>query len=129
MIQFVTLSEAKRQLYILEDETADDALITALIFAASSSVRNYIQGYQPWQPLLDSNMLPEVDSNGDVISYEVDSNGDKIVRAEVKQAVLLLVGYFYKNRDENPDDAFDKDGYLPAPVKALLYPIRVPTLR
>lgn len=128
MIEFVSLEEAKRQLYVMEDETTDDALITGLIFAASSAVRNYIQGNQPWQPVLDSNMLPELDSNGDP-TYEVDSSGDKLVRAEVKQATLLLVGYFYKNRDENPDEAFDKDGYLPAPVKALLYPLRVPTLR
>lgn len=128
MIQFVTLDEAKRQLYVLEGETADDALITALIYAASSAVRNYIQGNQPWQPVLDSNMLPELDSNGDP-TYEVDSSGDKIVRSEVKQATLLLVGYFYKNRDENPDGEFDKEGYLPAPVKALLYPLRVLTLR
>lgn len=130
MIQFVTLDEAKRQLYVLESEAYDDALITAFISAASSAVRNYIQGSQPWQPVLDSNMLPELDSNGDP-TYELDSSGDKIVRSEVKQATLLLVGMFYRNREGeagiiNPQW---ERGYLPASVTALLYPLRTPTLR
>lgn len=125
MIQFVTLAQAKSHLYILEDETADDALLEALIAAASGAVRGYLKDALPWQPVLDSNLLPEVDSNGAIV-YEVDSNG-KAVRAEVQQATLLLVGYFYKNRDDNPDNAFDR-GYLPMPVTALLYPLRVPTM-
>lgn len=125
MIAFVTLDEAKRHLYILEDETSDDALVNALIAAASASVRAYLKDALPWQPVLDSNLLPEVDSNGAIV-YETDSNG-KMVRAEVQQATLLLIGYFYKNRDDNPDNAFDR-GYLPAPVTALLYPLRVPTV-
>lgn len=126
MIAFVTLAQAKRQLYLLEDETHDDDLVTALIGAASAAVRAYLKDALPWQPVLDSNLLPEVDSNG-AVSYEVDSNGDKVVRAEVQQATLVLIGYFYRNRDENPDNAFDR-GYLPAPVTALLYPLRVPTV-
>lgn len=125
MIAFVTLAQAKRHLYILDDETADDALITALIGAASGAVKGYLKSASPFQPVLDSNYDAEVDSNGDVI-YEVDSNG-KVVRAEVEQATLLLIGYFYKNRDDNPDAAFDR-GYLPAPVTALLYPLRTPTV-
>lgn len=126
MIAFVTLAQAKRHLYILEDETADDALINALIAAASGAVKGYIKTASPFQPLLDSNYDAEVDSNGDTV-YEVDSNGDKIVLPVVEQATLLLIGYFYKNRDDNPDDAFDR-GYLPAPVTALLYPLRTPTV-
>lgn len=126
MMQFVTLAQAKRHLYLPEDETHDDALITALIAAASAAVRAYLKSALPWQPVLDSNLLPEVDSNGATV-YEVDSNGDKVVRAEVEQSTLILIGYFYKNRDDNPDAAFDR-GYLPAPVTALLYPLRTPTL-
>lgn len=126
MIAFVTLAQAKRHLYILEEETADDALINALIAAASGAVKNYLKSASPFQPVLDSNYDAEVDSNGATV-YEVDSNGAKLVRAEVEQATLLLLGYFYKNRDDNPDNAFDR-GYLPAPVTALLYPLRVPAL-
>lgn len=125
-MQFLTLSEAKRQLYVLEDETHDDALITALVKAASGAVRRYMKDTPVWAPVLDSNLLPETDSNGGVL-YEIDSNGDKVLLDEVKQATALLLGYFYKNRDDNPDDAFDR-GYLPAPVTALLYPLRVPTV-
>lgn len=126
MIAFLTLSEAKRQIYVLDDETHDDALISALIAAASGAVRRYLKDTPVWAPLLDSNLLPEVDSNGDTV-YETDSNGDRLVLEEVKQATALLVGYFYKNRDDNPDNAFDR-GYLPMPVTALLYPLRVPTV-
>lgn len=126
MIAFLTLDEAKRQLYVLEDETHDDALITALIAAASGAVRRYLKDALPWQPVLDSNLLPETDSNGATV-YEVDSNGDRVLLHEVKQATALLVGYFYKNRDDNPDAAFDR-GYLPMPVTALLYPLRTPTV-
>lgn len=126
MIAFITLAEAKRQVYILEDEDHDDALLTILIGAASGSVRRYLKDTLPWQPVLDSNLMPEVDSNGATV-YEIDSNGDKVVLEEVKQATALLVGYFYKNRDDNPDNAFDR-GYLPMPVTALLYPLRVPTV-
>lgn len=126
MIAFVTLAQAKAQLYLLEDETADDALLNGLIAAASGAVKRYLKTASPFQPVLDSNYDAEVDSNGAVV-YELDSNGDKIVLPEVEQATLLLIGYFYKNRDDNPDSAFDR-GYLPAPVTALLYPLRTPTV-
>ena len=62
-----------------------------------------------------------LDSAGDVI---VDSNDEPVgIPYEVQCAVLILVGYLYRNRDTN--DGFDP-GYLPAPVTALLYPLRDP---
>ncbi|MNY54474.1 hypothetical protein D3C86_1903520 [compost metagenome] len=67
-----------------------------------------------------------MDSNGDP-TYALDSSGDKIVRFEVEAAVLILIGHFYKDRDENADGAFDQ-GYLPKPVTALLYALRDPAL-
>jgi len=126
MIAFVTLAQAKRHVYLLEDETADDALLDGLIAAASGAVKSYIKSASPFQPVLDSNYDAEVDSNGDIV-YVRDSNGDKLVLPVVEQATLLLIGYFYKNRDDNPEAAFDR-GYLPAPVTALLYPLRTPTV-
>ena len=40
---------------------------------------------------------------------------------------LLLVGYFYRHRDENPEGEYQM-GYLPWPVTALLYPLSDPAL-
>lgn len=45
---------------------------------------------------------------------------------DIKVAVLLLVGYYDYNR--NMDKDMPSDGnYLPAPVRALLWPYRKPT--
>lgn len=123
MIAFVSLTRAKEHLYIIDN--AEDSYLLALIGAASGAVQNYLKASLPWQPVLDSNLQPELDSNG--VVYARDSNGAKLVRLEVEQATLLLLGYLYKNRDENPDGAF-AIGYLPAPVTALLYPLRRPAL-
>jgi hypothetical protein len=56
-----------------------------------------------------------------------DSAGDPILRYEVKAAVLLLVGYFFKDRDNDKNHEYEQ-GYLPRPVTALLYPLRDPAL-
>lgn len=123
-MEYVTLDRAKAHLGMDHDE--DDTLISAYISAASGAVKNYLKSASAYEVERDSNDDPVLDSNGDPV-YARDSNGAKEVRLEVQQAVLLLIGYFYKNRDENPDNAFAQ-GYLPAPVTALLYPLRDPAL-
>lgn len=123
-MMYVTLERAKAHLGMDHDE--DDTLISAYISAASGAVKNYLKSASAYEVERDSNDDPVLDSNGDPV-YARDSNGAKEVRLEVQQAVLLLIGYFYKNRDENPDNAFAQ-GYLPAPVTALLYPLRDPAL-
>jgi len=113
-MMLVTLQQASD--HLRRDTTADDNDLTLKIHAASAAVMNYIQG-----PGIDG----FTDSAGDVF---VDSNGEPLdVPWEVKAATLLMVGYLYKNRDDNADDAFDR-GYLPRPVTALLYPLRDPSL-
>ncbi|MDT4887202.1 hypothetical protein FQZ97_1236280 [compost metagenome] len=89
-------------------------------------MKNYLKSGSPYEVERDSNDDPVLDSNGNP-EYVRDSSGNKVVRFEVQSAVLLLVGHLYKDRDENPDGAFEA-GYLPRPVTALLYALRDPAL-
>lgn len=123
-MMYVTLERGKQHLNMDHDQ--DDVLITAYIGAASGAVKNYLKSASPYEVERDSNDDPILDSSGDPV-YVVDSSGDKIVRYEVQAAVLLMLGFLYKDRDENPDSAFDR-GYLPRPVTALLFPLRDPAL-
>lgn len=108
----VTLEEAKRHLRI--DTDADDLDLTLKLYAASAAVLTYLK----------SGADAFTDSAGDVIE---DSAGPVGVPFQVQAATLLMTGYLYKNRDEDADKAF-QPGYLPAPVTALLYPLRDPSL-
>lgn len=121
-MMYVTLARAKQHLNM--DHDLDDVLIDAYIRASSEAVKNYLKSASPYDVERDSNDDPVLDSSGDPI-YAVDSNGDKIVRYAVQAATLLMVGFLYKDRDENPDEAFQM-GYLPKPVTALLYSLRDP---
>ncbi|AXF51958.1 MAG: hypothetical protein [Caudoviricetes sp.] len=121
-MMYVTLARAKQHLNM--DHDLDDPLIEAYIGAASEAVKNYLKSASPYEVERDSNDDPVFDSSGDPI-YAVDSSGDKIVRYSVVAATLLMVGFLYKDRDENPDSAFER-GYLPKPVTALLYSLRDP---
>lgn len=124
-MMYVTLERGKQHLNM--DHDLDDVLITAYIGAASGAVKNYLKSASPYEVERDSNDDPILDSAEDPI-YVVDSSGDKVVKYEVQAAVLLMLGFLYKDRDENPDQAFAQ-GYLPKPVTALLYSLRDPALR
>lgn len=124
-MMYVTLERGKQHLNM--DHDLDDVLITAYIGAASGAVKNYLKSASAYEVERDSNDDPILDSSGDP-TYVVDSSDDKVVKYEVQAAVLLMLGFLYKDRDENPDSAFDR-GYLPKPVTALLYPLRDPALR
>lgn len=123
-MMYVTLARAKQHLNMDHDQ--DDTLIEVYVQAASGAVKNYLKSASPYEVERDSNDDPILDSSGDPI-YVVDSSGDKLVSYPVQAAVLLMVGFLYKDRDENPDQAFQA-GYLPKPVTALLYPLRKPAL-
>lgn len=123
-MMYVTLARAKQHLNMDHDE--DDTLIEVYVQAASGAVKNYLKSASPYEVERDSNDDPILDSSGDPV-YIVDSNDDKLVSYPVQAAVLLMVGFLYKDRDENPDQAFQA-GYLPKPVTALLYPLRKPAL-
>lgn len=124
-MMYVTLDRAKRHLNMDHDQ--DDVLIEAYIGAASNAVKNYLKSASPYEVERDSNDDPILDSSGDP-TYIVDSSGDKQVKYEVQAATLLQIGFLYKDRDENANDAYDM-GYLPKPVTALLYALRDPALR
>lgn len=123
-MMYVTLERAKAHLNMDHDE--DDSLITAYVQAASGAVKNYLKSASPYEVERDSNDDPILDSNGDP-EYVRDSSGEKVIAGAVEAAVLIMVGHLYKDRDENPDSAFEA-GYLPKPVTALLYPMRDPAL-
>lgn len=100
----VTLQEARDQ--IQSTHSADDNDLTMKIRAASEAVLTYLK-------VSDEASIPE--------------------RATfaAKQATLILVAEFYRNREAEQagevDQAFGY-GYLPRPVVALLYPHRDPSL-
>lgn len=123
-MMYVTLERGKQHLNMDHDQ--DDALIELYINAASKAVKNYLKSASPYEVERDSNDDPILDSSGDPV-YVVDSSGDKVVMYEVQAATLLQVGFFYRDRDENANEAYDM-GYLPKPVMALLYPLRTPAL-
>jgi len=101
------------------DSTDDDAILQAVVSSASDMIVNYL-GDDALERLL------LVDSNGEIPE---DSNG--VIAVDVPGAVLgaarYLVAWLYRNRDADPDKAFEP-GYLPAPVTAMLYPLRDPSL-
>jgi hypothetical protein len=144
-MNLVTLEEAKAHLRIGEElldtqgDGPDDADLALKIAGASAAVMNYLKNYRNvWvqeyeadtdgQWVLDSNFdrIPATDTDGKPI-YQTDTNGQRIVADPIKSATLLLIGYLYKDRDENPEEAYEQ-GFLPKPVTALLYPLRDPAL-
>ena len=114
MVMLVTLEQAIQHLRVDNDAEDNDLLLK--IAAASGAVMNYINPGA--DVFLDSEGNAAVDSNGIAIG----------IPQEIQQATLLLLGYFYKDRDGDPDKAYEM-GYLPRPVTALLYPHRTPVVR
>ncbi|WP_421367008.1 head-tail connector protein [Agrobacterium tumefaciens] len=103
-IPFATMDELKASLRILPTETDDDALLSLLLMAASKSVANYLKS-----------------AAGPLLAVGAD------IPPEVVVSTIMLVGYLYRSPDQDPDRYFEP-GYLPAPVTALLYPLRDPAV-
>ena len=100
----VTVSDAHEQLAIAHN--SDDTLLQNLIDAASEAVLTYLK-------------VP------DEASIPVGAT------FAARQATLMLVAEFYKNREGEQDGEVGQEfgyGYLPRPVVALLYPHRDPSL-
>ncbi|WP_412063984.1 head-tail connector protein [Rhizobium sp. SYY.PMSO] len=108
MPAFVSLETVKMRLKI--DFADDDALLDGLIDAATDAVINYLK----------SAAEQYLDSGGSVPSG-ID------IPPVIQTATVMMVGYLYRNPDQDPDRDFDP-GYLPGPVISLLYPLRDPAL-
>lgn len=127
-MMLVTLEEASD--HIRRDTGDDDADLIGKIAAASSAVLTYMKGSPVGSPMRDSSGAIVRDSDGRIV-YETNSAGTPVIRPEVKQATLILVAEFYRNRDGEQAGEVDPRygyGYLPRPVLALLYPLRDPAL-
>jgi hypothetical protein len=107
MVDLVDLIQVKDRLRIDHDD--DDADLALSIAAASRVILTYLK------PTGSSSFIG---SDGQVVPDGVPE--------EVQIAVIMLVGYWYRNPDGDPDGEFER-GYLPKPVTALLYPLRDPT--
>lgn len=108
-MMLVTLQQGKDHLRIDNDE--QDVQIAEMIEDASDAVITYLTSTRP-----------------DAVDAFLDSNGEPITEllpGRVRRATLMQLGYFFRYRDENEGDAYDR-GYLPKPVTALLYPLKDP---
>ncbi len=107
-ISLVTLDFVKSVLAVDFDD--DDTFLEALIETASAAVLKYLK--------IDEDDVTPVTGGG---------FDETQVPIQAKTATAMLVGYYYRNRDHDPDGDFER-GYLPKPVTAILYPLRDPTL-
>lgn len=124
-MMLVTLEEAKDHLNV--DFPDADADIRLKVKSASGAVLNYLKSRRmlyKFQYNEQGDLVLDSQGNG---TYELDSQGDRIIRDEVKHAVLLLTGIFFRDRD-GVEMALWQPGFLPAPVTALLYPLRDPAI-
>lgn len=104
MADLVSLQEVKDGLRIDTDD--DDAHLNLMIAAASGRIKAYL----------------------DVRANEVIDEEGATTDARVKVAAIMLVGYYYRNPDQDPDGDFDV-GRLPKPVSSILYQLRDPVVR
>lgn len=118
MTMLVTLEQASD--HLRRDSTDDDADLTLKIHAASGAVLNYLKGANRFQQEVDGDGKPVFDADGKPVYTTA-------VLQEVQFAVLLMVGYFYKSRDNDKDHEYEQ-GFLPRPVTALLYSLRTPAI-
>lgn len=107
MTDIVTLDQAKYHLRL--DGNDEDTELPSMIAAAQSAVLNYLK-------------VQDISSLAVGSPPAVPTNVTNAARA----AVLLMLGYLYRLRD-NDDDKEYQQGYLPRPVTALLYSLRDPS--
>lgn len=110
----VSLEQAQRHLRFDEDQIGvPNPDLEAKIAGASAAVLDYIKGAAD----------AFTDTAGNV---PVDTAGVPLVPPVVRSATLILIGYLDRVRDDDSENSF-KPNFLPAPVQALLYPLRLPT--
>jgi len=105
MVALASLDRVKAALRV--DSADDDAVLGLYIEAASAAVINYLK---------------------DRAKDYLGDGSDAEIAPELQVATIMLVGHFYKEPDGDAEKAFAR-GYLPAPVTALLCPLRDPALK
>lgn len=110
MASLVSLALVKAVLRVDADD--DDVMLQLLIEAASVAIITHLKS--------QAAQLVEFDSAGEVV------NEDELPPA-ISMATIILVGYWYREPDADENKAFG-EGALPAPVIALLLPLRDPAL-
>lgn len=135
MVMLVTLQQASD--HLRRDTTDDDNDLTLKISAISRAILNYLKDDMlAYQFEMDEHGKPVLDSAGDIV-YLRDSAGDFIPRTEVQQAVLIMLGVVYIDREGkeyvDPRAAGGQERLgnmsLPRVVHWILDAIRTPTLR
>jgi hypothetical protein len=113
-MMLVTLEQGKQRLRV--DTNDEDADLTDMIKGASRAVLLYLKA---------EGIADFADSSGNLVE---DSEGIvEGVPDEVQTATLLMLGYLYRQRDNDDNHEFET-GYLPRPVTAILYGRRDPAL-
>ena len=102
----VTLDDAKAHLRV--DTDAEDGDIGDKLLSAQAAVLGYLKVAS-----LDALAV------GSPAAIPAPAEG------AIKAATLLMVGYFYRERDSDENHEWEQ-GYLPRPVTALLYQLRDP---
>ncbi len=108
MADLVTLDQVKAGLRI--DHSDDDAQLSLLISAASERIINYLKGRAK-----------------EVLNMDDDGNIIGPVPAAVTTAAMMMVGYLYRDPDQDPERDWEL-GRLPKPVSSLIYQLRDPAL-
>lgn len=114
MIELVTLAQARQ--YLQMTHNAQDDVIVQCIRSASSSVMTYLK--------LDEHAYLNSDGTMDL---ESETLGYYEVPEDIKAATLFYVNILFTDRlGENVSQW--EPGYIPTPVKNMLYQYRTPTL-
>lgn len=111
MTTLVTLDQIKTGLRVEAND--DDTLLELLGSAAAEMVIRYLKANA-------ANLIDLEMAAGD---SPAGANAPKAVQ----HAVIVLTGILYRNPDSDPEKMF-ADNKLPAPVTALLFGLRDPTL-
>lgn len=121
-LQYVSLEEAKNQLRVRHCQ--DDDHIDLLIGYASNACKNYLKDFSAYEAKRNSDDDYLLDSNDEPI-IQLDNNDARVVKAEVKMAVLYLISLAFNDRNGELQAQLAA-GELPTAAKNILYPLRDP---
>jgi hypothetical protein len=119
-MKLITLKEAQEHLRI--DSNDDQDYVSSLIDAASAMVFEYLDGGDIFAFKRDEN--GEIEREDGEPIYQTDSEDNKVIKSDIKAAVKLLVGDFYRHRENSKNVIEFGADKMPTYVAALLFPHR-----